>query len=534
MEISPEVIDIGSFNSEENNVVELKRNVSFDDEIDTDNIQSNRLPSMNFGSGIELLMNDKKKHETKKSSDINIDDITDLENELNDLTESTQKNDSGSKTSGSGDNIFSNLFNMGTNKNVEKLGTDTGSKTTVGGGPSKQSTDPENNLGKNTAEYSSSKSWDGYGKFNDVPLTKETTEKPKLTREEELREKFKYIRKLEALEKKGATLTQRYNMDSNLDEMIGEYEMIMAEKEKSNSMKFQGKMLMAAITGIEFLNNKFDPFDIKLDGWAEQLNENIDDYDDIFAELHEKYKSKASMAPELKLLFQLGGSAAMMHMTNTMFKSSMPGMDDIMRQNPELMREFSKAAVNTMGESNPGFGGFMNNIMGNNFGTKRDEMPNVDLGPPPSPIETKLPERSRRETNIPNRPDIMSARDDVRGVDLSTPFGAPNKEEKILTEPRQSSRPEMRGPSVSEMKGSSDVNSILSGLKTKQINIGEQESNKSSKQTNQTMNQATNQTTNQNNLSTISIEDLKDLTNTKLPKSKRKQKSDKNTVSLDI
>ena len=62
--------------------------------------------SANFGSGIELLMNDKKKHETKKSSDINIDDITDLENELNDLTESTQKNDSGSKTSGSGDNIF--------------------------------------------------------------------------------------------------------------------------------------------------------------------------------------------------------------------------------------------------------------------------------------------------------------------------------------------------------------------------------------------------------------------------------------------
>ena len=102
-------------------------------------------------------------------------------------------------------------------------------------------------------------------------------------------------------------------MESNLDEMIGEYEMIIAEKEKSNSMKFQGKMLMAAITGIEFLNSKFDPFDIKLDGWAEQVNENLDDYDEIFAELHEKYKSKASMAPELRLLFQLGGSAAMLH-----------------------------------------------------------------------------------------------------------------------------------------------------------------------------------------------------------------------------
>jgi ABC-type bacteriocin/lantibiotic exporter with double-glycine peptidase domain len=35
-------------------------------------------------------------------------------------------------------------------------------------------------------------------------------------------------------------------------------ENIIAEKERSNSVKFQGKMLMAAITGVEFLNSKFD------------------------------------------------------------------------------------------------------------------------------------------------------------------------------------------------------------------------------------------------------------------------------------
>ena len=36
------------------------------------------------------------------------------------------------------------------------------------------------------------------------------------------------------------------------------------EKERKNSVKFQGSMLMAAITGLEFLNNKFDPFSVKL------------------------------------------------------------------------------------------------------------------------------------------------------------------------------------------------------------------------------------------------------------------------------
>ena len=71
-----------------------------------------------------------------------------------------------------------------------------------------------------------------------------------------------------------------------------------------------------------------------------------------------KYRSKAKIAPELKLLFQLAGSGIMIHMTNTMFKSSIPGMDDIMKQNPELMQQFTKAAVNSMGDTNPGFSNF--------------------------------------------------------------------------------------------------------------------------------------------------------------------------------
>ena len=502
MEVTPEVIDIG--NLDNSNIVELKSNASFDEEIDTVNINA---PSVNFGSGIELLMNDKKSSDSnQKKTDIKIDDLENLEDELNTLTDKMNNTDKSNKK---GDNIFNNLFNFNNNNNKDDNDDKNGKINVDRENVQERESVAEKNLGKSTAEYNDTKSWDGYGKFNNVPITKDNVEKPKLTREEELREKFKYLRKLEALEKKGATLTQRYSMESNLDEMIGEYEMIIAEKEKSNSMKFQGKMLMAAITGIEFLNNKFDPFDIKLDGWAEQVNENIDDYDEIFAELHEKYKSKASMAPELRLLFQLGGSAAMLHMTNTMFKSSMPGMDDIMRQNPDLMREFSKAAVNTMGNSNPGFGGFMNNIMGNNFSEERDDMPNVDLGPPPNPVETKLPERSQRVTpNFQSRPDLSRASQE--GVDLNDNFGSLNQE-KIIQEskPMQNTRPEMKGPS--------EVNNILSGLKTRQVNMGQDKNEKD-----------------KNNLSTISVEDLRELAGTRLPKSRRKQKSDKNSISLDI
>jgi hypothetical protein len=197
--------------------------------------------------------------------------------------------------------------------------------------------------------------WDGFKPFQGDPDKSAATK-------DSLKERFSYLRKLEDLELKGVRLTRKYTMDSSLEEMKGEYENIISEKERSNNVKFQGKMLMACITGIEFLNSKFDPFDVKLDGWAEQFNENITDYDEIFEELHEKYKSKAKLAPEIKLLFQLGGSAMMLHMTNTMFKSSMPGLDDVMRQNPELMQKFSQAAMNSMGTSNPGFSKFMNTV----------------------------------------------------------------------------------------------------------------------------------------------------------------------------
>ncbi len=457
-----------------------------DNEDDIDDIIQR--PSSNFGSGIELLMNDKNKNE-KKSTNIDIEDISKLEDELNELTSD---------------------FNLG-NSNIKKINNDTKNNETKNNETKNIETDDDIDIGKKTAKIGSlpSKSWDGYTAYNDVPNDDKIYEKKKLSPEEELREKFKYIKKFEELEKKGVSTTKKYNMDSDLNEMIGEYESIVAEKEKSNSVKFQAKMLMACITGIEFLNNKFDPFDLKLDGWSEQINENIDEYDDIFAELHEKYKSKSKMSPELRLLFQLGGSATMIHMSNTLFKSAMPGMDDIMRQNPELMKQFTSAAVNTMGQNNPGFSGFMNNMFNNNNNASSGYTPgfgasdipsNINNGPPPPPTETKLPERSRRVPNIPNRPDIMNARNN-EGISVNNNQANIDENERIV-------RPEMRGPTLNN--NNNNINSILSGLKTKSIDV------------------------NDDNQSTISVDDIKDLKNMKQPKSKRKQKSDKNVVSLDI
>ena len=182
-----------------------------------------------------------------------------------------------------------------------------------------------------------------------VPIMEEVKVPPKeLTFEEIQEEKFKLLCLLERLEKKGLKSLKKFSMSSSYEEMKHEFDRLTNQKEMDQSVKFQRKMLIAFVTAIEFLNNKFDPFDVKLDGWSENVHEGLHDYDDIFEELHEKYKSKAKMAPELRLMLSLGGSAFMFHLTNTMFKSSLPGMEDVMRQNPDLMKQFAAATANTM------------------------------------------------------------------------------------------------------------------------------------------------------------------------------------------
>ena len=86
--------------------------------------------------------------------------------------------------------------------------------------------------------------------------------------------------------------------------------------------------------------------------------------------------------------------------------------------------------------------------------------------------------------------------------------------ERSVRPPPQQSNQSQNQPRA-EMKGPSDISSILSGLKTKTINIQNPPA--------------------EDKGSTISISELKELQNDNMPsKSKRKQKSERNTISLDI
>jgi hypothetical protein len=214
-------------------------------------------------------------------------------------------------------------------------------------------------------------------------------------------------------------------------------------------------MLMGAITGMEWLNGRFDPFDLKLEGWSESVHENVEDFDEIFEELYDKYKDRGKMSPEMRLVMAVGGSGFMCHVSNSFFRSKMPSMDDVLKKNPDLARQMAAAAASQAG---PGFGNFMGMAMGvqppmpqgpsysgngGPFGpsTNGPQAPPMQTGgffgasaAPPMPDQAQ-PQRSsaRREMAGPSDvDDILRTFDEARRVEAASTFQAATG---VLTQP---------------------------------------------------------------------------------------------------
>lgn len=160
-------------------------------------------------------------------------------------------------------------------------------------------------------------------------------------------EKSDLLNKLARLEKKGFNVNKRLNAYSSVEDLRTEVKRITYSIDVEQSIRFSRRMLVACVTGLEFLNKRYNPFEIQLEGWSESVMENVDDYDGVFEELYVKYRSKVSVAPEVKLIMMLGGSAMMFHLTNSMFKSALPNMNDVLKQNPDLVKNMMSAVQNT-------------------------------------------------------------------------------------------------------------------------------------------------------------------------------------------
>lgn len=359
--------------------------------------------------GLSLLVN---KSKAKKEDD--------------DIFSSSSSSSSNNNQSGSKSN---DLFNIGKSDSSDLLGSSNFDTITdidldkdldslnIGSGSS-SSSNSNTMSGPGLPDFNKSDSYNSSNLYSSIPSMSDNSSQG-MSYEDIQKAKFDLLCKFERLRSKGVRLPQTFSMSSDYDEMKYEYDRIVHQRKMDNSVKMQRQMLISFVTGIEFLNNKFDPFDLKLNDWSENVHENLSDYDDIFEELYEKYKDNSNMAPELRLIFTLAGSAFMYHLTNSMFKSSLPNANDVFKQNPDLMKQFAGAAMNTMGSQNGGFAGFMNNFMGggqsNNGPPKFDPMSQPPFSNPSGPPkrETSYPSNNSSNSGGGDIPDLDSLINDI-------------------------------------------------------------------------------------------------------------------------
>jgi hypothetical protein len=229
-----------------------------------------------------------------------------------------------------------------------------------------------------------------------------------MSAEEESREKQKLLTKLRRLDNDGVT-GSRMSMSNTLDELKQEVDSRSDSKNLEASIRFQRNALMTFVSGVEMVNDKFGhklPVKPRLKGWSESVHTNVGDFDDIFEELYDMYKDKAKMHPLLRLVGTLGVSATMYHLTNSMAeRSGIPGMGDLLNENPELQRQFAAAMASKIG-------GGLGNFMGAASGVGPAPM-SAGVAPPPSPPRMGVP--GRAPFNASSAAEPPRARREMRG-----------------------------------------------------------------------------------------------------------------------
>lgn len=152
-------------------------------------------------------------------------------------------------------------------------------------------------------------------------------------------EKTDLLIKLDRLKRKGLT-SKTFDVHADILELRSEVARIRSEAELENSIQFSQRMLVAAVSLIEWGNKKYDPFDLYLDGWSMSIADNINSFDSVLEKLYFKYRNKINMPPEMELMMSLAGSAFMFHMSNSMFKKIMPNAQ---KPNPDVLRSMMSA-----------------------------------------------------------------------------------------------------------------------------------------------------------------------------------------------
>ncbi len=130
------------------------------------------------------------------------------------------------------------------------------------------------------------------------------------------KKKAHLLHKLNRYRKDGIELSRSFSMHDSYEDILEEYNFIKKDKNLDTGVNWCKHALVTFTYGIEILSSSTSVVDVRLDGWSQHIDKDIQNktYDEVLEELYDKYYDLVGdTSPELKLVMMLGLSATMYH-----------------------------------------------------------------------------------------------------------------------------------------------------------------------------------------------------------------------------
>lgn len=226
-----------------------------------------------------------------------------------------------------------------------------------------------------------------------------------------------------------------FGWQADIREIRAEVARTKAEQEVDASIAFQRQILMTICTGMEFANKRFAYLDLELDGWSENMMDDIGKFDTVFEKLHKKHAGRMNIPPEMQLVFMIGGSALTWHLvaksrktrsieeerakkkkkrSRRKYETSDDDDSDAESERSRLRKKYSKPAKTKKPAQKemrgPGFdvGGMMGGLGGGFGGMMLPQVPVPDL----NPMFTRPPQQKQQQQVIEEVQEEESIDDD--------------------------------------------------------------------------------------------------------------------------
>ena len=146
--------------------------------------------------------------------------------------------------------------------------------------------------------------------------------------------KLDMMSKLLELTKYGIKLSHNYSMNDSLEAMTYEYNLHRNIRSKQNGVKWMSNALLTTIHGLEMMNEStYNPFKLELTGWSQVMSSEINSYYDVLGDLYDKYsRPGGSVAPEVKLMMMVGGSAMKFHLMKSFLEKDKLGDQNLTKE----------------------------------------------------------------------------------------------------------------------------------------------------------------------------------------------------------